>query len=445
METYGCSLNLSDTEFMEARLLESGFRPASSPEAADVAIINTCTVKERTWLNFLKRLKFYDKLRSRKGKGGRPALVIAGCIPAAMPEHPAIQPFVLIGPGSVSDIGDAAQAALEGVSYKSLKLRQDSARLNLSVKSKYDVISIIPIAAGCLGNCAYCQTRLARGSLYSYGIADIVSHAEKALSLGARELWLTAQDTGAWGKDLGKQLPDLLRALLEIGGRFRVRLGMANPNHVLDFLDELMGIFEDDRMYRFMHLPLQSGSDTVLSAMNRRYSSSQFLSICRRIREFDERFSLATDIIAGFPGETETDFQKTLDLLKEVRPAVVNRSRFSARPFTEAAEMDGYPHRIISDRSRRLSRLVEKISLEENQKWIGETQEVLVDLQKRKDSVISRNSYYKSTIINLTGHLENDKRFLKPGHFIEVRIIDAEIYHLKGEPEREKGKKTPSK
>ena len=440
IETYGCSLNLSDTEFMEARLEEAGFLPAESAEDADLLILNTCTVKDRTWFNFVKRVREYEKKKKRTSGGTfRPALVIAGCIPRANPDREILKDYGQLGTDALPEIVEVANAALEGKRIRNIESSRAWNRLNAPHARKNPVIEILPIAAGCLGSCAYCQTRFARGSLKSYPGEAVVDQAKKALDGGVREIWITAQDTGAWGKDRGSQLPVLLEKLLETPGEYRVRLGMANPNHVVEFLDRLLEIFHDKRMFRFLHLPLQSGSNRVLELMNRKYRVEDFIKICEAARRFDRDFSISTDIIAGFPGEREEDFEKSLEVLERIRPAVVNRSRYSARPGTQASKMRSLPSKEISIRSRRLSRLVEKISLENNRAWVGGKENVLIDMQKREDSVISRNLYYKSIIIPMEEIGVCERVRFRPGNFAEVRITGATVYHLEAAPIKETG------
>jgi len=434
IETYGCSLNFSDTEYMEGRLRDAGFVPAGSPETADVVVLNTCTVKDRTFFNFLSRLKYYDGLRKRHGKEGIPALVIAGCIPRANPGDPALEGRSTLGTDAIGEVAEVAEAALRSTVLRRIEPRKALPRLNQTLVRRHPAIEIVPISKGCLGECFYCQTRLARGRLASYPAGDIVRQIEGALKQGVREIWITSQDTGAWGIDAGSSLPVLLRQVLKIPGSFRVRLGMANPDHVFPLLPSLLEIFQDEKMYRFLHLPLQSGSDDVLKAMNRRYTVSRFLDICGAASSMFSDFSIATDVIVGYPGETDVDFEKTLDVIKEVRPSVVNRSRFSPRPHTRASLLPGLPSRVVRDRSRRLTRLIERISRENNRSFMGWRGTALIDMRKRGDSVIARNGSYKAIILPSPRDSGRGKSMLEPGMFREVEIVDFTTYHLVGKP-----------
>ncbi|MCX7765416.1 MAG: MiaB/RimO family radical SAM methylthiotransferase [Candidatus Sumerlaeia bacterium] len=302
------------------------------------------------------------------------------------------------------------------------------------------------MAQGCLGECSYCQTRLARGELHSYPIDRIIARIKRSVTRdGIKEIWLTAQDTGAYGLDIGTNLIQLLRQITEIKGEFRVRLGMTNPEHLLPILPDLLEVMTDLRFYKFLHLPLQSGSDRVLRAMRRKYTVREYMLIVQAIRNHWREFSLATDIIAGFPAESESDFQETLQILEEIRPAVINRSHYSARPFTPAAEFPQLPSAVISERSRRLSQLVEKLCREDNQRWLGWNGEVLIDMQKEPDSVISRNLAYKPIIIPLQEEpsfniqctvkeqqTKAQHQQLRLGEVVRIKVTGMTTFHLIG-------------
>ncbi|MCD6385296.1 tRNA (N(6)-L-threonylcarbamoyladenosine(37)-C(2))-methylthiotransferase [Candidatus Sumerlaeota bacterium] len=422
IETYGCALNQADSETIAGLLQADGFCLTQSIHQAELIIINTCTVKKRTYLNFVKRLKELRRLR-------RP-LIVAGCVPSVYAESPVLKDVSFIGVNEVNQIVEVAHRVLAGELVQRKGSEVDRTRLLLPIARANPVIEIVPIAQGCLGECTYCQTRLARGRLHSYPVEHILARIRQAIQHAeVKEIWLTSQDTGAYGLDIGSNIVELLREILSIEGEFRLRLGMTNPEHLLPILDEILSIFTDNRIYKFLHIPLQSGSDRVLKAMNRKYSVGEFLKIIHRVRARFSEFSIATDVIAGFPGETEADFLATLSVLREIRPAVVNRSRFSVRPMTPAARMPQLPSSVVSERSRRLSVLVEELSREENQRWVGWCGEVLIDLQKRPDSLISRNFAYKPIIIPLDTRQNTPVRL---GQFVKVNVVKATTFHLIG-------------
>jgi len=366
IETYGCTLNQSDTELMESLLLESGYVRAKCPEDSSLIIVNTCTVKTPTVKNLYKRLDELKKLRK--------PLVIAGCIPQVEADKLASYlkdtAFSLIGTHQISNIVEVVQGTLDGNSIV-LLAAENLKRLNLVAPSKR-LIGILPISKGCLGSCTYCQTKHARGDLHSYQPHEITRQASRFIQNGAKEIWVTSQDTAAYGKDIGKDLCELLREILNLEGNFFVRLGMANPNHVLSMQGELIKIFKHPKMFKFLHIPIQSGDDEILEKMGREYNVSQFKQIIVGFREAIPDITIATDMICGFPGESDENFANSIELMKEIKPAVVNISRFWARPDTPALEFDDQVHgKVSKERSRQMTGLFRNISLLNNESWIG--------------------------------------------------------------------------
>ncbi|OPZ22732.1 MAG: (Dimethylallyl)adenosine tRNA methylthiotransferase MiaB [candidate division BRC1 bacterium ADurb.BinA364] len=328
----------------------------------------------------------------------------------------------MLGPRSLSRIAEAAETARGGIRSALLEAAGER-RLRLPRRRRNPILEILPINQGCLGHCAYCQTRLARGELLSFPIADIVERARRAIGEGARELWLTSQDTGAYGADIGTSLPRLLEALGELEGGHMFRLGMASPHWLKRDMAPLLDALDNPRFYRFIHAPVQSGDDRVLRAMRRPYAVRDFEWAVDAIRSRFPRAAIWTDIIAGFPTETGEEFERTLDLLRRVRPATVNRSRFSPRPGTEAAAMPQLPSGAISERSRRLARLVEDISRESLKEWIGWAGEARIVETKKPGTAMARNFAYRP--IALRGDYE-------PGRIVRVRASGQTTYHLTG-------------
>jgi threonylcarbamoyladenosine tRNA methylthiotransferase CDKAL1 len=436
IETYGCSLNIADSEVMAGLLGASGYVIVSSPAEADAIILNSCTVKEKTFRTFVQRLSELDTLsRNTLGSAPHPKIIVTGCIPKPYASTPLLENHCFLGVDAMGDIASVVERALRGERVQSLD-GTPLPRLNVPKLRTQKVIEIIPIAQGCVGNCAYCQTRIARGSLRSYPVEEILSHVRCALRGGIKEIWLTAQDTGAYGRDIETDVVQLLRALISLPGDFQIRLGMTNPNFALEHLDGLLSVFQSPKLFRFLHIPLQAGSDRVLRAMNRAYTARDFLTICEAFRSEFDRFSIATDVICGFPGETDDDFASTLRILEEVKPAVVNRSRFCARPFTPAAEMTPLPQQVVAERSRRLARLVEHLSYEDNQTWLRWQGSVLVDQQKKTHNLLGRNCAYKPIVIDRESPTNTadsgTRKSITLGDRVDVRIIGATTFHLIG-------------
>jgi MiaB/RimO family radical SAM methylthiotransferase len=244
---------------------------------------------------------------------------------------------------------------------------------------------------------------------------------------GAREFWVTSQDTACYGRDLGSNLAELLEAIGDLAGDFKVRVGMMTPNMVTDMQNQFVEAFRSDKVFKFLHLPVQSGDDETLKRMRRFYTAEQFKSIVDAFRDEFPDLTLATDIIVGFPGETAEAFEKTLRLLEEVKPDVVNVSKFFARPKTAAAKMqDGLVERgEIKRRSTVAAKQAKRISLERNQRWVGWVGEVLVDEKgKVEGSWVGRNFAYKPIVIKSTDCLM--------GKTVRVKIVEASATYLKG-------------
>lgn len=367
LETYGCTLNRADSDIMGGVLKSAGFSLARKAEGADVAVLNTCTVKGRTENKIISRI---EELH-RQGK----KLVVAGCLSINEKRvRKACPGAVLVRPGAVGRIADAVRDAAAGKATRYIELEAKEGLPRVFTKP----ILRIPIQEGCVGNCHFCQTKLARPRLVSHSPISIRRWVEEGLRKGAKEIQLTGMDSGAYGLDLGTDLVSLLRGLAELKGDFRIRLGMINPGHAKKMLPGLLQAFSDRKFYKFFHLPVQTGSEKVRREMNRAHSVADFRKVVREIRKKFPDACISTDIIVGYPTETRKDFEKTLKLVKEVKPDIVNISRFASRRGTKAAEMREVPTDEVKRRSAELAGLVRKIGAEKNGKLEGKVMEVLI-------------------------------------------------------------------
>ena len=339
IETYGCAANQAESEIMAGLLREAGHEIVKE-EQANVIIVNTCHVKQVTEQRILDRIS----------KIGR-KLVVAGCMPEVYKEKilEANKDAVLVGTHQISNIAEAVEKSRSFLGTSG-KEKVCLPRIRSNPK-----IAIVEIADGCLGICSYCATRLAKGKLFSYKSSSIIREVKQAVKDGCKEVWLTAQDTGAYGLDIGSSLPQLLSALPE--GDYRVRVGMMNPNHVLPILNELIEAYRDKKIMKFLHVPVQSGDDIMLKAMNRQYIVDDFKKIVDAFRNEFPGIVLWTDMIIGYPGETELQFSNSLDLLRQIRPDKVNISRFAKRDSTPAAKLQQLP----TDEMKRRTRLMSKL------------------------------------------------------------------------------------
>jgi MiaB-like tRNA modifying enzyme len=261
------------------------------------------------------------------------------------------------------------------------------------------VVGIVEIASGCMCECTFCQTKLSKGDLTSYRIGDIVRQVKTEINDGCKEVWLTSTDNGCYGFDINTDLPTLIDTVVDIPHDFKVRVGMMNPMYMTRIKDNLIKSFDSDKVYKFLHIPVQSGSNRVLNDMKRGHTVETFRDIVKKARDRFPDFTISTDVIVGFPSETHEDFEKTVELLEDTRPDIVNLSKYSARPGTEAAEWEQIDVLEVKKRSKKIFEIINQISLENNQKWIGWKGEVLFD-EKTDEGIKGRNFAYKSIFVD---------------------------------------------
>jgi len=419
IETYGCSANKSDSEIMAGLLKKNGFDivPISS---ADVIIINTCFVKKPT------EQKIFHRIEDLQKKFPWKKMIIVGCMPEVLSKKlREIAPNAsLISTHHVKDIVNVVNAVIKG---RRIELIGKSKNVKVCIEKfrENPLINIVQIASGCKSACSYCCVKLAKGDLFSYPIDLIVNDIKKGLKDGCKEIWLTSQDCGCYGFDINTNIAELLENIVKIRRKFFIRVGMMNPQHIYNFLDELIEVYKNPKIYKFIHIPVQSGSDKILKLMKRGYKIEKFRYIIKRFKKEFPYITISTDIIVGFPYETGNDFMKTVNLLKWLKPDVTNISRFGPRPFTEAEKMKMIENKIIKKRSKIIGEISKNISFLNNKKWVGWEGEVFInEIGKFKNQYIGRNFAYKPVLI------ESKKNLL--GKFLNVKIIEAKNSHLVG-------------
>jgi threonylcarbamoyladenosine tRNA methylthiotransferase CDKAL1 len=410
-ETYGCTLNFSDTELMQGLLVDVGFKIVNDPDDSEVIVLNTCAVKKPTENKFFNKLKKLDELK-------RP-IIIAGCIAKALPDK--LKKYSLISPDNINNIVSVIEETMHDNVQKLLDYEKNP-RLNLPKVRNNKIIEILPISKGCMGKCSYCVVKYTRGEFYSYQKEDIIRQVEMAVNKGAKEIWLTAQDTGCYGMDIKSTLPELLKEIVKIPGDFKVRVGMMNPNHVIGMFDELIEIYKNDKIFKFVHIPVQAGNDEILKKMKRKYSVDEFKDIVKKFRQAIPEITIATDVICGFPGETKEQFQDTVNLINEIKPEVMNISRFWSRPKTSAQKLFPLSGRETKERSRKITDIFDWILFETNKKWRNWQGEIIIDEKGRDNQWIGRNSSYKPVIVTGNYHL---------GEKLNVRVELVTKYDLR--------------
>ncbi|MCR4368514.1 MAG: tRNA (N(6)-L-threonylcarbamoyladenosine(37)-C(2))-methylthiotransferase [archaeon] len=400
VEGYGCSMNRADTEAIKGHALANSFSE-SAPGNADFLVINTCAVKEQTEFKMLQRIRELNKIAEEKNS----QLIVFGCLPKINPAlvEGLSSNIIQMGP----DLVKLSQV---------LGIREEEFSPGIMPAGDNPHISILPICRGCTNYCTFCGTKFARGNIKSYPIELLKNRFEESLENGVREFWLTGQDSGAYGLDMNSSLPKLLESFLEVKGDFRIRIGMMNPHHLRRIYQSLIPLFSDPRIYKFLHVPLQAGSERVLREMRRGYTSAQYEGLVKMLKKDVPNITIATDVIVGFPGETEDEFLKTLKILKATKPDIVNISRFGSRPGTVAASMPGQLHgRDKKERSRKLTSVCRALSFQANRRMEGAKERVFVSEKGQKGRFVGRTSNYKPVIVS------SDLR----GRFIDVEITGA--------------------
>ena len=397
-ESYGCTMNHGENRLMQEWSAEAGHEVVNSPEESDVIVFSGCIVIDRTYRDMMKRLEELAHL-DRK-------MIISGCLASVFADEILrLYPrATLIPPRDIRKITDYIGKAGEPGPFR------------------WGVIGIIPIAQGCSGNCTYCITKVARRDLKSAPHRWILETAENMISSGVREIELTAQDSAVYGMDTGHSLPELMGDVSQIEGDFRIRVGMMNPDAASRILDGLIEAYRLPKVYKFLHLPVQSGDDGVLRDMRRNYTVEDFRRIVEKVRSAIPGITLSTDIIVGYPTESEEAFERSMELIEEIRPNIVNITRFSPRPFTDAYELKPITQRIVKERSRKMTKLVEGITKELGSRHIGERMRILITEHGKNGTFMGRTDGYIPVVVK-------DGRM---GEFRDVEISGVGVGYLIG-------------
>ncbi len=334
IKTFGCQSIIADSEQLAGILSKT--HKLTTEKQADLIIIMTCSVKDATeskQINYIKNTK-------------KP-MIIGGCLPPVIDLKKYSKNIIAtFNTNTIKKVPEIIEK------HKDILPTKKESKINLPRIRKNKDIAIINICQGCTGNCYYCSTRIARGSLKSYSITQIKKEFKNALKEGCTTFYLTGQDTGCYGLDIKTSLPKLLEELLKIEGNYKIRIGMMNPQYAKKYLKDLIKIYKNKHIIKFIHIPVQSGSDKVLKDMNRPYKAEDFIKVTKELRKEIKNIQISTDIIVGYPTETDKDFQLTLKLLNQTKPEHLNLSKFSARPKTKAQKLKQLNSKIIKERSK---------------------------------------------------------------------------------------------
>jgi threonylcarbamoyladenosine tRNA methylthiotransferase CDKAL1 len=394
VEAYGCSASIADSEMISGLLKGAGYEIASKQSEGALNLIVTCSVKDKTEHRMVSRIKAMSK-------SGKP-LIVAGCLPKA--DRAKVESLnssaSLLGPHSIENASTVVGSALAG---NRLVVLEDSEndKINIPRVRLNPAVSMVEIASGCMSECTFCQTKIAKGWLRSYRVGDIMRQIRADVEAGCREVWLTSTDNGCYGKDMDTDLVELLNACCSLEGDFKIRVGMMNPMYMPGMLDKMLRAFhENSKLFKFLHIPVESGSDTILRKMKRGHTSRTFLDAVQAFRSKIPEMTISTDIIVGFPSETEDDFKETLDLVERATPDIVNLSRYGARPGTESAKWKGIrvSSQVAKERSERLHSLVRKVAKKRNSLWQNWQGEIIVD--ELGKIAQGRNFAYKPVVLS---------------------------------------------
>lgn len=417
LETYGCTFNQADSQIMVASLEKAGFELTERAADADIIILNSCYVKLPTQQKIINRIQSFTSLYPPS------KLVVAGCMVDIDPEilERLAPQASWIGARQLSSTLEVVESTLRGENIRKTGHSHDI-KAGLSKKRFNSLIHILQIAEGCQGSCTYCCTRFARGKLQSYPAEVLLEEVQNAVDEGCVEIQLTAQDTAAYGNDTGDSLSSLIHDITRIEGDFRVRVGMMHPQSIGKDLKSLIKAFKSEKVYKFLHLPLQSGNDEVLSHMKRGHSVDTFKEIVHRFREKIPRIALATDVIVGYPTEDDKAFQDTLKIINEVLPDFLHISKYQHRPGAISSHLKEIDTMVMKGRTRQLNELKTRIAYQNNQRFLHTKQNILITDKGSRGGWVGRNDSYKTVIV--------PEAVL--GDFVKVKITEAKSTYLRG-------------
>ncbi|MFP4288161.1 MAG: tRNA (N6-isopentenyl adenosine(37)-C2)-methylthiotransferase MiaB [Bacteroidales bacterium] len=435
IETYGCQMNFSDSEIVASIMTDNNYQTTQNAEGADVIFLNTCSIRENAEQKVLNRLKQLQVLRKKK-----PDLIIGllGCMAERLKsslleeDQKGLRLEMVVGPDAYRELPGLLSDVESGQKAVNVLLSAEETYADIAPVrySGNGISAFISIMRGCENFCTYCVVPYTRGKERSRNPESIISEAVQLFENGYREITLLGQNVNSYqwnNKNTAWSFPDLLREVANINSKLRVRFATSHPKDMSDQL--LQTIAEHPNICRAIHLPVQSGSSSVLKRMNRKYTKEIYIDRIRSIRNYIPDCAISTDIIAGFCGESEEEHQETIRLMKWAQYDFAFMFKYSERPGTPAAKRfkDDVDEKVKSRRLQEIIHLQNELSLQSNQKDIGKEFEVLVEGRSKKSSemVSGRNSQNKVVVFPNNG--------FNPGDYVNVKITDCTSATLKGE------------
>lgn len=420
--TYGCSHNVSDSEFMMGLLVKNGYTLVDTIEESDLCVLNSCTVKNPSQDAASNLAEKADSLQKK--------VVVTGCVPQADQSVPIFERASLVGVSNITDIVSVVEETLKGNRVVAIGKSKDLPDISSMPKIRRNkLIEIIAISTGCLGQCTYCKTKHARGDLGSYAISTILDRVRLAVSEGVKQIWLTSEDLGAYGLDIGTDIAELLTSLvneIKKTPEVMLRLGMTNPPYMLQHVECVARILQHPQVFEFLHVPVQSGSNNVLRDMKREYTREDFVFLVEQLLQRVPSLTVASDIICGFPNESDEDHKETVTLIEKFKFPVLNISQFYPRPGTVAARMPHVPTKIAKQRSTEITNLFESYRTTD---WLLDREiDVWFDLgdysDERRNQSVGHTKNYTKVIVPLDPSLPGTKR--------SVKVSSVHKWHVKG-------------
>jgi tRNA-2-methylthio-N6-dimethylallyladenosine synthase len=422
VKSFGCQMNAYDGARMAELLEAEGMSPSAEPADADLVVLNTCHIREKAAEKVYSDI---GRLMKRNG-GAQPMIAVAGCVAQAEGEEitrraPGVD--VVVGPQAYHRLPALLAEAKSGRRALDTDMPLVSKFGTLPARRRQGPAAFLTVQEGCDKFCTYCVVPYTRGAEISRSWSAIVEEAKALIDMGAREITLLGQNVNAWSDGEGRGLHHLIAALDELPGIERIRYTTSHPNDMTEGL--IRAHAEVGKLMPFLHLPVQSGSDRILKAMNRSHSTRSYLEIIQRVRAARSDIALSGDFIVGFPGETEAEFEETLKIVKAVNYAQAYSFKYSPRPGTPAAEMDGQvPAEIMDERLQRLQQLLNEQQLAFNRASVGTRAQVLIERSGKKPGQrIGKSPWLQSV------HLQTGAEI---GDLVEVDIVSAGPNSLAG-------------